>query len=122
MHIRLDSPVDKRKAVLQTAIDMVELMKKYENIHRIRHEKAEALTEFQKVVGQVHRLVKQVELSELPMDAEDLKHVHIPKGKRAFAPLVRVKKKVMMQKEQKEEHHNSLDAQLDSLRRKLDSL
>lgn len=120
VHVRLDSPVDKRKVVLQTAIDAVALLKNYENIHRIRHEKAVTLGEFQRVVVQVHRLVKQVEFGELPMDMEDLKHVHAPSGKKVFAPVVKQMKKKMVT--QKEEHHSSLDAQLESLRRKLDSL
>lgn len=122
VHVRIDTPIDKRKAVLQTAIDAVELLKRSDNIKNIRHQKAATLLEFQNALAKVNRLAKLLRMNELPLDSEELSHVRTVDGKHVFASHVHhVKKKVMKHTEEKQKV-NSLDSQLDALRRKLNTL
>lgn len=120
VHVRLDSPVTKRRMVLQGAIDSVALLKRYDSIKRIRLEKEMAYGEFRKVLASVNRLVKDIRVKEMPLDSEDLKGYKIVKKKTLADKIVGKAKKTV--KKEVEEPRAPLDRQMEELQRKLRSL
>lgn len=123
VHVCVDTPVDKRREILQVAIDTVQLMKRYESILQIRRQKEKEYAEFRRVLGSINRMVKEVRFKELPLDAEDLKHVKAVKSKSILAPIIRkVGSKKEPAKKEDRAHPSGLDRQLDELQRKLQRL
>lgn len=123
VHVRLETPVDKRRAVLQAAIDSMQLMKRYENLLRIRSEKDQEYAEFRRILSNINRMIREVRVRELPLDAEDMKHVKKLKTQSVMTPVVKKVEKVLKgKKAQEEERKPTLDRQMDDLQRKLQSL
>jgi len=125
VHVRLEMPIDKRKVILQTTIDTMQLMKRHENLIRIRSEKDKELTEFRRILSSITRMIKEVRMKELPLDTEDLKHVKKLKNESIMVPVVKKIEKVLKVKKaeapvQKKPH--TIDSQIDALQRKLQSL
>ena len=122
VHVRLDSPIAKRRMILQTTIDSVALLKRYENIKRIKEEKEKGHEEFKKVLRSINFLVKQIKMQDLPLDSDDLKKYKVKTKKEPslVQPIVKKIKKVVGK--QKEEKKPMLDRQLDELQRKLQRL
>ncbi|HIH14607.1 MAG: hypothetical protein QT08_C0006G0004 [archaeon GW2011_AR17] len=125
VHVCLQMPVDKRRTILQATIDTMQLMKRYENLVRIRHEKDQHYAEFRRVLGIVNKLVKEVRVKELPLDAQDIRHVHKVKNESVMAPVAKKVEKVLHAKEKKkivEERKPAIDRQIEDLQRKLQNL
>ncbi len=123
VHVRIDFPIQKRKVVLQSAIDTVQLLKRYDRIKEIREEKVKEMAKFRTALRGVHRLVRMVKLQELPLDSDDLKQVKTVAGRKVFSPVrkPRVVKSVKGKKEKKPKL-SSIDKQLQALQNKLDKL
>ena len=125
VHVRLEMPLDKRKTVLQAAIDTMQLMKRHENIVRIRQEKEQVYVEFRKVLATINRMVREVRMKELPLDSDDIKHVKKVKNISIMAPVVKKVEKVLKTKGKRpepEKRSSSLNSQIDSLQRKMQNL
>ena len=125
VHVRLEMPLDKRKTVLQAAIDTMQLMKRHENIVRIRQEKEQVYVEFRKVLATINRMVREVRMKELPLDSDDIKHVKKVKNISIMAPVVKKVEKVLKTKGKRpepEKKSSSLNSQIDSLQRKMQNL
>ncbi|MDP3729127.1 MAG: hypothetical protein Q8R18_06795 [bacterium] len=125
VHVCLQMPVDKRRLILQTTIDTMQLMKGYENLVRIRHEKDQHYAEFGRVLSVINKLVKEVRVRELPLDSEDMRHVRKVKNESVMAPVVKKVEKVLQAKEKKkevEEKKPTFDRQIEDLQRKLQNL
>ncbi len=124
VHIRIDRPIDRRKAILEATITAVELLKRKEEILRLRAEREKELAKFQKTVKSVLRLVKQVRLHDLPLDARELRGIRNLSGHKALAKPRKVPKKKAAKKAKKAAtpKKSSIDQQLDDLHRKLQSL
>jgi hypothetical protein len=122
VHVCLHDPLNKRREILQATIDVVQLMKKYENIKRIRYEKEQALAEFKKCMGSINFLFRRVNLRDMPLDSQDLKGYKLPKKQETgiVEPVMKKVKKVLVKQEV--EKKPTLDRQLDELQRRLNSL
>jgi hypothetical protein len=123
VHIRLDNSINKRRMVLQSAIDVIALLKRYENIKNLSKQKHEAYDEFRKVISSINWMVRQIRVKDLPLNADDLSE-YTPKPvkeKTAVQKVVRKVKKAIQAKVP-EERKDSLDWQMQELRRKLNSL
>ena len=127
VHVRLDSPIEKRKVVIQATIDAVQLVKRYDNLIRIRTEKDQEYAEFRRVLSGINRMVKELRLKELPLEAEDLQRIKKMKGMNIVVPVMRRTEKVLAKKPVKKIEHmverrSPIDRQLEDLQRKLQSL
>ena len=122
VHVRLDQPLSKRREVLQTAIDVVELTKRIDHVQALRAEKMHVLVEFRKALRSLHASLREVQLKEMPIDEVGIKQVRGIYGRKVLAPerLVLAPKKV--HRLESSAPVGSLDRQLQDLRRKLDSL
>ena len=120
VHVRLDLPIEKRRAVLQAAIDIMQLMKRYEGLVRISQEKEQEYAEFRKILSSINRMVKEVRVKELPLDTEDMKHVKKVKNQSVMRPVVRKVENILSKKH--EERKPALDRQIEELQRKLQSI
>jgi len=119
VHMRMDHPISNRKDILATTIDVIALMQRYHKIQSIREEKERELAKFRTALRSLHRLSKLVRLKEMPLQMKEVKQVKSVKGKRVFSPVVKKPKKAAKKPKTEAE---SLDMQLDLLRRKLESL
>jgi len=123
VHIRLDNPINKRRMVLQNAIDIVALLKRYENIKRLSQEKHMAYDEFRKIISSINWMVRQIRVKELPLNSEDLdKYAPQPKKEKTVVQKAVKKVKKAIEVKKPEEKKDSLDWQMQELRRKLNSL
>lgn len=125
VHVRLEMPLDKRKVILQATIDTMQLMKRHENIVRIRQEKEHVYVEFRRVLATINRMVREVRMKDLPLDSDDMKHVKKVKSVSIMNPVIRKVEKVLKTKGKKpepEKRPSSLDSQIDSLQRKMQNL
>ena len=129
VHVRIERPVGKRKAVLQTAISAVELLKRYDKIKELHKEKEKAQLDFRKKLRSIHYLLRQIRFKELPLDLQELENVRTVAGKKLVKipkPLAkkkvakRVKKKKVAKK--KKVGPQTIDEQLASLRAKMNKL
>jgi len=123
VHVRLDLPIEKRRALIQAAVDTVQLLKRHEAIHRIRLEKSHEIQELRRLYNSINRMIKDLRLKELPLEAEDLQKVRGVRQVEMEAVEQRMEK-VMGAKHGKKEapRKTPLDIQLDDLQRKLRSL
>jgi hypothetical protein len=121
VHVRVDEPISKRREVLQTAIFSVELLRRYDHLEAIRHEKAKELARFKKTLRSIHSLLKLVRLEELPMSGKDLKEVRDVRGRKVLVKRRTSKVKSVANKVVKPKR-STVDTQLDALRKKLESL
>ncbi len=123
VHVRLETPLDKRRDVLQVTIDTVQLMKRYENLIRIRNEKDQDYAEFRRILSNINKMLREVRVRELPLDEDDMRHVRKVKNQSIMTPVVKKLEKVIKGKKvQEEERRPTLDRQLDDLQRKMQSL
>ena len=123
VHVRLETPLDKRRDVLQVTIDTVQLMKRYENLIRIRNEKDQDYAEFRRIISNVNKMLREVRVRELPLDEEDMRHVRKLKNQSVMSPVVKKLEKVIKGKKvEEEERKPTLDRQLKDLQRKMQSL
>lgn len=126
VHVRIDMPIDKRRTILQATIDTMQLMKRYENLLRLRHEKDQEYAEFRKILSQINRMAKELRVKELPLDTEAMRHIPKMKKQSVMAPVVKKVEKVLKVKEEKkkklEERKPLIDRQIEDLQRKLQRL
>ena len=126
VHVRLDMPLEKRRVILQAAIDSMELTKRYENLIRIRAEKDQIYTEFRRLLSGINRMVKEVRMKELPLSAEEIRHMPRIKRQSVMAPVVKKVEKVLKAKVKKVEEPkkkpSSIDYQIEQLQKKLQNL
>jgi len=123
VHIMLGSPLHSRKEILTGAMDIVALLKRYDKVKAIRKEKAKALDDFRGELRAINKLLKMVRIDEMPLAMEQLMKVKDEERHLVFAKPKPVKQKVEKAKVVKPVvAKNPLDAQMDELRRKLDSL
>ena len=125
VHICLQNHVYKRREILQSTIDLVQLLKRYENIKKIRHEKENTYVEFKKCMGSINFLLRRVKMKDMPLSSEDLQTYNIKplETEKVALPIMAKVKKVLIKQEKKEATENmSLDRQLEDLKRKLNSL
>lgn len=123
VHICLQTPLDKRREVLQTTIDTMQLLKRYENLIRIRTEKDQDYAEFRRILSNINKMLREVRVRELPLDEEDMRHVKKVKNQSIMTPVVkRVEKVLKGKKAEEEERKPTLDRQIDDLQRKMQSL
>jgi len=117
IHVKLDSPVSKRKNILRVAVDTVEILKRFDEVKGIRVEKEKELTNLKNIMKSLNSFAAEVGLREMPVKMKTINDVAgISKEQevesKAFA---NEKQKVAIRK-------NDLDSQLDALRRKIQSL
>lgn len=128
IHVRFHEPVSKRKRILTLAIEIIELIKKYEHLKILREQKKEALGKFRNMISSVNRQFKMLKMEELPIGerivAEYL-HEGLDEGKLRklpAAPKPTFDKKRIRIKEPKPTEIEKLDLDIDNLRRKIESL
>ena len=123
VHVRIDYPIDKRKAVLETAINSVELLKRYDRIKEIRKDKKKHMEEFREALSSIHYLLRLIRLKELPLGEKDLKRVKTVSGKKAYSgKSMRTAVVVGKKKKGVKPRLSTLDAQLQTLHDKLSRL
>ncbi len=126
VHVRLENSVSNRKAILQTTIDTMQLIKRYENLGSIRKEKEIQFAEFKRVMNSINRMIREVRLKELPLDVEELKQIKKLKTQSVMSPVIKkvlVAPKISQAKEKEVKKKISpFDAELNALQRKLQSL
>ncbi len=123
VHVLLEAPLDKRRVVLQTTIDTMQLIKRYENLLRIRTEKDQNYAEFRKILSSINKMLKEVRVKELPLDSDDMRHVRKVKNQSVMAPIIKkVEKVIRGKKVEVEEKKPAIDRQIEDLQRKMLSL
>lgn len=115
VHVRIETPIDKRKEILQTAIYTVELLKQVEIIKKIREERLENIEKLGRTFASVNNLMRLVRIKDLPLEAEDLKHVKDVKGTKVLPKLDKARLAT-------HETLRGLDKQLQDLKKKLESI
>ncbi|MBI5797784.1 hypothetical protein HZA98_02685 [Candidatus Woesearchaeota archaeon] len=121
VHVRLDSPLDKRKAILQAAVDSIQLFKRQEALKAIRAEKAREYINFKKALVDIQNLVKEVRFKELPLGEKGLRNSS--GQEKIMTPVTKKLGKAVKQKAHRVvDERSPLDRQLDELQRKLRSL
>jgi hypothetical protein len=71
MHVGIEEPREKRKEVLNCAIDTLEILKRYERFKKLRKEKDYAKNELKTIVKDIKTLFKEIQ--------ELMPHVEFPK-------------------------------------------
>lgn len=122
VHTQIEQPIDTRRHVLQTAIDMIRLQKRHQNLIRIRDEKDATYASFRKILGNIKNLTREIRVHELPLEAEDIRRLPGMKPHRIVAPSVSKKPTGTIEKKKPGPQRSSLDIQLDALQQKLRSL
>ena len=123
IHVRLDRPIDKRKAILQTTIDVIELLKREKSVREIRKEKVKAMEDLKLTLADIKKLYRAIKLKDMPIGSKGLMEVKNVGGQRIIAPASVPKPKRSRKKATTVAHRKSaIDRQLDALRRKLETL
>lgn len=120
VHMRMDHPISNRKDILATTIDVIALMQRYHRIKEIRAEKERELASFRTAMKSLYRLSTLVKLKDMPVHIKGVRqNKPVTQSKKVSKPIVEKPKKVVKKHLTEAE---SLDEQLDLLRRKLESL
>ena len=127
IHVRLDRPIDKRKAILQTTINAVELLQRGQLIKEIRKEKVEAMEELRSTLSEIKKLHRAIKIKDMPLGSKQLVEVHDVGGKQMIKPSSAPKPRAPKPKSSKKPakklpKRSAIDKQLDDLRRKLETL
>jgi len=67
MYFRLKSPLDVRREVLISAIDVTQLLRKYEGFKGLRHLRTEIYQDFNKVYHDLEILIKKLRTEDIPV-------------------------------------------------------
>ncbi|MFH1972021.1 MAG: hypothetical protein ABIJ18_00925 [archaeon] len=126
VHIRINIPVSKRRELLNSTIECVELIRKAKELQHLRTEKEKALEDFRKELRGIERLIKTIRFEELPLDLNELKHVKGINDKNVFKTKKNTKKTAKKVKKPqvmvKVPPRDPIDRQIDDLKRKMSSL
>jgi hypothetical protein len=129
IHVKLDSPITKRKAILSTAISIVELLKHFETIKGIRKQKAKEMESLRVITKDINKLYRAIKVKDLPLKNKDLLEVHDVSGKpimsvpaKNIQPKVITPRRVRNVPKPEPVSRDPLERQLNELRRKLDTL
>lgn len=130
IHVKLDSPITKRKAILSAAISVVELLKHFETIKAIRKQKSKEMENLRILTKDINKLYRAIKVKDMPLKDKDLLEVHDVSGKPVMsAPVEEFKPKkvvapqrVMNVPKPEPVSRDPLERQLNELRRKLDTL
>jgi len=125
VHVCLQGHLQKRRDILQVTIDLVQLLKRYDNIKKIRQDKEESYLEFKKCMGSINFMLRRIKMKDMPLSADDLDTYRIKPQEtvKVVQPVMKKVKKALIKKEKKEDKAKfSLDRQLEDLKRKLNSL
>ena len=125
VHVCLQGHLQKRRDILQATIDLVQLLKRYDSIKRIRHEKEMNYLEFKKCMGSVNFFLRRIKMKDMPLSSDDLDTYKIKpqETEKIVEPVMKKVKKALIKQEKKEDRDKlSLDRQLEDLKRKLNSI
>ena len=117
--VEIKQPDEVRKDILETLKGIIELLQRFENFKRARHEKMERITKLRILMRDTNKLmgVLKIKLPQTNLRGMIPKH-HAPKPKKAHP-----KKKVAEVKEPKKEktHLDKLQDELNAIESKLKS-
>ncbi|MDP3918436.1 MAG: hypothetical protein Q8Q35_00840 [Nanoarchaeota archaeon] len=123
IHVRLDNPIQKRKDVLSTAINVVELLRDFEKIKIIRKEKLQEMEKLRETYTDIRKLYRSLNVNDMPYNLKELDKVQGVKKMPIMMPKnVKGKTKVSKVVVKEDYKRSPLDIQLDALRRKLETL
>jgi len=125
MHVQVEGPIDLRKQVLNTAINSAEILNHYEVLREIKHRKKQYQQKLREVLKELNELKAKLD-SDLP-EVKDFDHKKT-KYIAPMTPLPKPKKEEKQKlekkavKKQRSPHKNPLEREIESMRRKLESL
>ncbi len=134
IHVKVDNPKWLRKEVLTTAIDLINVLKRYESYVELNKHKEHLLKLLKSEMSEVKSLMKELKLKELPLSSKKFNQLKFVKEEKEEVAkeqkaVEREEKKhereVARQKramEEREKPLNELEADLNSLREKLASI
>lgn len=122
VHIKLNSPIESRRAILAEAVNVVDLLKRHEKIKVLRKEKTKALNDFRTALHELNKVLRLVRLSEMPLKMDELKKVRDVEKHPVFEEVKPVVTKKKVVKKVVKTYTDPLDAQMAELKRKLAKL
>lgn len=67
MYFKIDLPLELRKGILKTAIEVTQLLKRHEGFKGLRHLRAETYQEFNKIYKEIDLLSRKLRTKDLPV-------------------------------------------------------
>lgn len=117
MHVGIERPVERRKEILNIAIDIIQVLKEFEISRRIRREKDVYRKEFVKIIGELNNHVQKLK------DTMPAMHIPYPhEGGREEVELERIKEvKPVVKKSfaKRKTHMDELEDDIIRLREKI---
>ncbi len=115
VYVRLAEPMGTRKAVLNLALDTIQLLKKYDSVRSISMRKQVAKQKLAKTYNEIRRLALNVKMKELPGTAKPS-----AKEERPAMPKIEVAKSLARPK--RELGLSPLEKEMEAIRNKLANL
>ena len=111
VHVRLDGPVSKRKSILNCAIEVVELMKRQDKIRELRVERHKEMENYHLIMKDFRHMVTLLGLKDVKIKGMEENKVVIVQPRKTVVKKVKAAPKP-----------TGLDAQLNALRSKIQTL
>ncbi|QQG39018.1 MAG: hypothetical protein HYS32_00980 [Candidatus Woesearchaeota archaeon] len=125
MHVAINSPLEMRREILESAISSAEILQHYEKIKEIKHRKLQYRKRLKKVLSELKFIAKELD-NELPkvkiQEDEKPKRVAQPKIPSLMPPTPPKIIKQVIKKPQREAHKSKLETDLEELKRRLSKL
>jgi len=122
LHVRLLEPRLARKKLLATAIESIELLKRFDNYKELQKQKGIVRSEMVSVLKEIKSLVRQLKSSELPRLPEEKREERIKKSikeEQEPAPEETEVEEVKAPKEKVMPKLGGIESELEDLKRKL---
>ncbi len=112
IHIRIAEPSALRRQGLNLALDVIQLLKRYERLKAVRTKKEATRKELSRAYGEMRRMIQEIKLKDLPHTPEmktheEEKHIELPRIQVQMPP---------------QKVKSPLEKEMDDIRNKLASL
>lgn len=121
MHVAIEQPVEKRREVLSSAIDTIQMMKNYERLKQMQKEKDVYRKEFKNIIKEVSILVKELK-EKLPKVEEKIQQIKKGPEQKAIAPAPKKPKEEKKVIEVHRRPDDKFEAEMKLLREKITKL
>jgi len=122
-YVGISNPIDVRRNLLETSKDIIQILKRYESLHRIKEEKRAEMNKFRSTVSEITQLMLRLKTSLPPVRIEDLPRREVTETTRKPVAPVSVKRaKVSQESAAPGSELDRLEQELGKIEDKLKSL
>jgi hypothetical protein len=123
-YVGISNPIDVRRNLLETSKDIIQILKRYESLHRIKEEKRAEMNKFRSTVSEITQLMLRLKTSLPPVRIEDLPRREVTETttRKPIAPMAVKRAKVSQESAAPGSELDRLEQELGKIEDKLKSL